>query len=78
MISPSLHPGAGRAACERRRPLGLRPHARARSACSRGLPVWLIPGFWDWRLSYAMPAWDGLVLLAALLDGLRLPAPRAS
>jgi uncharacterized protein (DUF58 family) len=34
---------------------------------------WLIPGFWDGRLAYAMPAWDFLVLLAALLDGLRLP-----
>jgi len=36
--------------------------------------VWLVPGFWDGRLAYAMPAWDGLVLLFALLDGLRLPA----
>jgi uncharacterized protein (DUF58 family) len=36
--------------------------------------VWLVPGFWDWRLAFAMPAWDGLVLLSALLDGLRLPA----
>jgi uncharacterized protein (DUF58 family) len=37
--------------------------------------LWLIPGFWDGRLAYAMPAWDALVLLAALLDGLRLPRP---
>jgi uncharacterized protein (DUF58 family) len=37
--------------------------------------VWLIPGFWDGRLAYAMLAWETLVLLAALLDGLRLPAP---
>jgi uncharacterized protein (DUF58 family) len=36
--------------------------------------AWLIPGFWDWRLAFTMPAWDALVLLAALLDGLRLPA----
>jgi len=35
--------------------------------------VWLIPGFWDGRLAYAMLGWDVLVLLAALLDGLRLP-----
>jgi len=27
------------------------------------------------RWGFAMPAWDALVLLAALLDGLRLPAP---
>jgi uncharacterized protein (DUF58 family) len=36
--------------------------------------LWLIPGFWDGRLAYTMLAWDALVLLAALLDGLRLPA----
>ncbi len=33
----------------------------------------LAPGFWEPRLSYAMLVWDGLVVLAALLDGLRLP-----
>jgi uncharacterized protein (DUF58 family) len=36
----------------------------------------LIPGFWEPRLAYSMLAWDFLVLLFALLDGLRLPAPR--
>jgi uncharacterized protein (DUF58 family) len=36
----------------------------------------LIPGFYDYRLAYSMLAWDSLVLLFALLDGLRLPAPR--
>jgi uncharacterized protein (DUF58 family) len=36
--------------------------------------LWLLPGFWDGRLAYAMPAWEALVLLAALLDGLRLPS----
>jgi uncharacterized protein (DUF58 family) len=35
--------------------------------------VWLIPGFWDGRLAYAMLGWDALVLLGAVLDGLRLP-----
>ncbi|MGH9589171.1 MAG: DUF58 domain-containing protein [Terracidiphilus sp.] len=35
--------------------------------------VWLIPGFWNSLWSYATPAWDLLVLIAALLDGLRLP-----
>lgn len=39
--------------------------------------VWLIPGFWYAELAYAMLAWDALVLLAALFDGLRLPAPEA-
>jgi uncharacterized protein (DUF58 family) len=33
----------------------------------------LIPGFYVDRLSYAMPVWDGLILLACLLDGMRLP-----
>jgi uncharacterized protein (DUF58 family) len=36
--------------------------------------IWLLPGFWDWRLAFAMPAWDVLVILFALYDGLRLPA----
>jgi uncharacterized protein (DUF58 family) len=73
MISPSLHPGPISAVCERRRrwAFGLTPR-------SVGLLLvgfaWLIPGFWDWRLALTMPAWDALVLLAALLDGLRLPA----
>jgi uncharacterized protein (DUF58 family) len=35
--------------------------------------AFLIPGLWDARLSFAMLAWDALVLLAALLDGMRLP-----
>jgi uncharacterized protein (DUF58 family) len=33
----------------------------------------LIPGFYEERFSYAMLLWDGLLLMAALLDGLRLP-----
>jgi len=72
MISPSLHPAPVSAACVRRRrwSFGLTPQ-------SIGLLLvgfaWLIPGFWDGRLAYAMPAWDALVLLFALLDGLRLP-----
>jgi uncharacterized protein (DUF58 family) len=36
----------------------------------------LIPGFWDARMAYSMPAWDLLVLLFAFLDGMRLPAAR--
>ncbi len=73
MISPSLHPDPVSAACERRRrwSFGLTP--RSIGLLIAGF-VWLIPGFWDGRLAYAMPAWDGLVLLFALFDGLRLPA----
>ena len=72
MISPSLHPDPVSAACEPRRrwPFGLTP--RTIGLLCVGF-FWLIPGFWDGRLAYAMPAWDFLVLLAALLDGLRLP-----
>ena len=73
MISPSLHPEPVRAVCERRRrwPFGLTP--RTIWLLIVGF-AWLVPGFWDGRLAYAMLAWDTLVLLAALLDGLRLPA----
>jgi uncharacterized protein (DUF58 family) len=73
MISPSLHPDPVSAVCERRRrwSFGLTP--RSIGLLLAGF-VWLVPGFWDARLAYAMPAWDGLVLLFALLDGLRLPA----
>jgi uncharacterized protein (DUF58 family) len=72
MISPSLHPEPVRAACERRRRWGFGLTPRAIGLLSAGF-LWLIPGFWDGRLAYAMLAWDALVLLAALLDGLRLP-----
>ncbi len=74
MISPSLHPGPVSAVCQRRRrwSFGLTP--RSIGLLLLGF-VWLVPGFWDGRLAYAMPAWDALVLLFALLDGLRLPTP---
>ena len=74
MIAPSLHPGPVSAVCERRRrwAFGLTP--RAILLLLAGF-VWLVPGIWDWRLAFAMPAWDALVLLFALIDGLRLPAP---
>jgi uncharacterized protein (DUF58 family) len=76
MISPSLHPDPIGAACERRRrwAFGLTPRAIALMLLGF---VWLVPGFWDSRLAWAMPAWELLVLLAALLDGLRLPAAAA-
>jgi uncharacterized protein (DUF58 family) len=72
MISPSLHPAPISAACQRRRrwSFGLTP--RAIGLLTLGF-LWLIPGFWNARLAYAMLGWDGLILLAALLDGLRLP-----
>jgi uncharacterized protein (DUF58 family) len=74
MIQPSLQPLSMEAACQSRRrwAFGLTPR-------SIGLLIvgffWLIPGFWDDRLSYAMLGWDALVLGAAWLDGRRLPKP---
>jgi uncharacterized protein (DUF58 family) len=74
VISPSLHPDPIRAVCERRRLWGFGLTPRAIGLLCVGFLL-LIPGFWEARLAYAMPAWDALVLLAALLDGLRLPRP---
>ena len=73
MIAPSLHPGTIRAVCERRSRIGFGLTPRTIGLLLVGF-LWLAPGFFDNRLAYAMLAWDGLVLLAALLDGLRLPA----
>ena len=73
MISPSLHPAPVSAVCERRRRWGFGLTARSIGLLVVGF-VWLVPGFWDGRLAYAMLGWDALVLLFALLDGLRLPA----
>jgi uncharacterized protein (DUF58 family) len=73
MNLPSLHPGPVRAVCERRRVLAFGLTPRAIALLLVGF-VWLIPGFWVGRLAYAMLGWDALVLLAAVLDGLRLPA----
>ncbi len=75
MNLPSLHPEPIRAVCEQRRKwaFGLTPRAIALLLVGF---VWLIPGFWDGRLAYAMLGWDALVLLAALLDGLRIPKAR--
>jgi uncharacterized protein (DUF58 family) len=74
MIVPSLHPGPVSAACERRRRWGFGLTPRTIGLLLLGF-VWLVPGFWDARLAYAMPAWELLVLIFALLDGARLPAP---
>ena len=73
MIAPSLHPGPVTAPFERRRrwAFGLTP--RAIGLLLVGF-LGIIPGFWDFRLAYSMLAWDSLVLLFAVLDGLRLPA----
>jgi uncharacterized protein (DUF58 family) len=72
MIAASLRPEPVRAACERRRWWGFGLTPRTIGLLCVGF-FWLIPGFWDARMAYTMPGWDALVLLAALLDGLRLP-----
>jgi len=74
MISGSLHPAPVRAICERRRrwAFGLTP--RAIGLLTAGL-LWLIAGFRFGRLAYVMLAWDAVVLVAALWDGMRLPRP---
>jgi uncharacterized protein (DUF58 family) len=72
MIQPSLQPGAVSAVCVPRRRWAFGLTGRSVGLLIAGFFL-LIPGFWDSQLSYAMPAWDLLVLLAALLDGRRLP-----
>jgi uncharacterized protein (DUF58 family) len=37
--------------------------------------LWAIPAFWDWRLLWAMVAWDACALLAWIVDLKRLPRP---
>jgi uncharacterized protein (DUF58 family) len=37
--------------------------------------LWLIPGYYFPQAAWLMLAWDGLILLIAFLDGLRLPRP---
>jgi len=74
MISPSLHPEPVRAACEPRSRWAFALTPRTIALLIAGF-AWLIPGFWNGRLAFAMLAWDALVLLAVILDGVRLPAP---
>jgi uncharacterized protein (DUF58 family) len=75
MISASLHPETVRAQCRPRRRVfsfGLTPRA-----------IWLLvaglllglPGFFHPSWGLGMVEWDGLILAAALFDGLRLPQP---
>jgi uncharacterized protein (DUF58 family) len=75
MIAPSLHPAPIHAAFQPRSRWAFGLTLRSISLLLIGF-AGLLPGFWDPRLAYSMLAWDFLVLLFALLDGLRLPAPR--
>lgn len=73
MISPSLHPEPVCAACQTRRRWGFGLTPRSIVLLLVGF-IWLVPGFWNERLAFAMPAWEVLVLICAALDGMRLPA----
>jgi uncharacterized protein (DUF58 family) len=74
MIAASLHPATVCAACQQRSRWGFGLTGRSIGLLIAGFLL-LIPGFWDETLSYAMLGWDALVLIAAWLDGMRLPGP---
>ena len=75
MISPSLHPDSVSATCSPRGRFAFGLTPRTIWLLAAGLLLALL-GFFDARLAYGMLLWDALVLLAALLDGLRLPSPQ--
>jgi uncharacterized protein (DUF58 family) len=76
MISSSLHPETVRAECRpRRRWFAFGLTARAIWLLAAGLLL-ALPGFFQARLAYGMLAWDALVVLAAVIDWLRLPPAR--
>ena len=72
MNSPSLRPPPVHARFEKRRRLSFALTSRAIALLAVGFLL-LAPGFWESSLSYGMLVWDALLLLAALLDGRRLP-----
>lgn len=73
MISGSLHPAPIRAACRRHGRIAFALTPRAIVLLAMGLAL-ALPGFFVARWGYGMLWWDAAVLLAALYDGLRLPA----
>jgi uncharacterized protein (DUF58 family) len=76
MISASLHPEPVRAACRPRGRFAFGLTPRAIWLLVAGLAL-ALPGFFSSRLGYGMLVWDALVLLAVLLDFLRLPSPQS-
>ena len=73
MISSSLHPEPISAACVPRGRLAFGLTPRAIWLFAAGLLL-ALPGFFHASWGLGMIEWDALVLLAAILDGLRLPA----
>ena len=72
MQNTSLHPDAVRAVCQPRGRFAFGFTQRAIWLLATGLLL-ALPGFFSSRLGYGMLLWDGLVLAAALWDGMRLP-----
>src|ERR1700749_3048953 len=74
MLQPSLHPEAVTAQCKPRGRLAFGLTGRSMFLLGLGF-LFLIPGYYIPRIAYAMLLWDGLILLMALADVLRLPPP---
>jgi uncharacterized protein (DUF58 family) len=72
MISSSLHPEPARAASKPRGRFAFGLTQRTIWLLAAGLLL-ALPGFFRATWGYGMLVWDELVLLAAILDGLRLP-----
>jgi uncharacterized protein (DUF58 family) len=72
MISASLHPEPVRAACRPRGRFAFGLTPRTIWLLAAGLML-ALPGFFRATWGYGMLVWDALVLLAVVLDGLRLP-----
>ncbi len=75
MIQPTLHPEPIQASCVRRGRFAFGLTGRAMILLGAGF-LWLIPGYFSPKLAWGMLVWTGLLLLAALLDGFRLPSPQ--
>ncbi len=73
MISSSLHPEPVRAVCQPRGRFAFGLTPRAIWLLAAGLLL-ALPGFFHAWWGLGMIEWDALVLLAAILDGMRLPA----
>jgi uncharacterized protein (DUF58 family) len=76
MNQDSLHPQPIRAVCFPRGRLAFGLKGRAIGLLCAGL-ILALPGFFRAPLAFGMLAWDAVVLLAALWDGLRLPPPQS-
>jgi uncharacterized protein (DUF58 family) len=74
MHPTTLQPAPITARCQPRGPFAFGLTPRALWLLAAGFLI-LIPGYFISRIAYTMLLWDALILLAALVDGLRLPGP---